>query len=336
MQLTHSSVRATDKGSVQDVQQLRERKGDLCQPKYVCGTCLKHCHLNCSRHCTMVVDSTLWETYGPYLKTCVVCKDESAPRDGFVEGGPTDDQMSAQAALNRLKSVFLPHGTRSRLQAAETQLTNKTASDRSTLKTVSAILRDHYCPGKHHTAFQLRASHKGGHGIFATKFIPALTRVGIYPGYPDPNSADQCLRGRPSPKYALAEFNAADYYNVPFPELMETITPFLNEPGEGEQSNTAWLQETGDPIEHGRLSVITVRDIHEGEEVTLSYGPLYPRDYPYAYDAYSFHPAEEDNGDTIPETFILWYYSSREAEAEQKGWVKYESGTRDLRWANAR
>eukprot|EP01059_Diplonema_ambulator_P033429 TRINITY_DN697_c0_g1_i1.p1 TRINITY_DN697_c0_g1~~TRINITY_DN697_c0_g1_i1.p1 ORF type:complete len:388 (+),score=32.86 TRINITY_DN697_c0_g1_i1:105-1268(+) len=302
-------------------------------PMYICGTCLKHCHMNCSKHCTMVVDSALWETYGPYLKSCLVCLDEATPKEGFVEGGPTEDQMSAQAALNRLKSVFLPYDIRNRLQKIESALSPNGGSSKD-MALVAAVLRDHYCPGGMHTAFALGPSYKGGNGIFATRFIPALTRVGIYPGYPDPNSADQCLRGRPSPKYALAEFNAADYYNVPFPELMETITPFLNEPGEGEKSNTAWLQESGELIENGRLSVITVRDIHEGEEVTLSYGPLYPRDYPYAYDAYSFHPADEDNGDVIPDTFVLWYYAARDAEAEQKGWVRYEHGTKKLRWVN--
>ncbi|KAJ9453787.1 hypothetical protein DIPPA_26047 [Diplonema papillatum] len=291
-------------------------------PFFVCGTCLKHCHYKCSKTCTMVVDSKLWDTFAPYLRTCSVCLDENTPKEGFVAGGPTPDQLMARGALNRLKSVFLPHAVRRKLQGVEDQIASNRTADAAALPVVCNILRDHYCPGGMHKCFKLKAAqHKGGNGIFATSRIPALTRVGVYPGYPDPNSADQCARGRLSPKYALAEFNAADYYNVPFPELMGTITPFLNEPGEGEQSNTAWLQESSDVVEGGRLSVFTVRDIEEGEEVTLSYGPLYPRDYPYAYDAYSFHPAEDDRGNQIPNTYILWYYKSREADAEQKGWV---------------
>ena len=186
---------------------------------FVCGTCLKHCHLKCSRHCTMVVDSQLWDTYGPYLRTCIVCLDEAAPKEGYVPDGPTRDQLSAQAAVNRLKSVNLPKRVRDKLQSVEDAVNKAALPEAQATDTVARIVRDHYCPGGNHGLFQIRAIPNRGNGVFATKHIPALTRVGVYPGYPDPSSAEQCKRGRPAPVYALAEFNAADYYNVPFPEL---------------------------------------------------------------------------------------------------------------------
>ena len=195
-------------------------------PFYVCGTCLKHCHMKCSKQCTMVVDSQLWDTYGPYLRTCVVCLDETAPKDGFVPDGPTTDQMGSQASLNRLKSISLPHSVRSKLQSIETQVNEQRMTDAQGLSAVTHVVKDHYCPGGNTHLFQLRSIPNRGNGIFASRFIPALTRVGVYPGYPDPNSAEQCKRGRPSPIYALAEFNAADYYNVPFPELKVCTFPF--------------------------------------------------------------------------------------------------------------
>ena len=254
-------------------------------PMFICGTCLKHCHYQCSRGCTMVVDSQLWDTYGPYLRSCKVCLEEESPKEGFVEGGPSPDQLTASAAANRLKSVCLPHKSRQHLQSVEDMIDARTITEKAAMTRIRQIVADHYCPNGSHKYFELLENReKCGNGIYASRDIPALTRIGIYPGYPDPNSAEQCARGRLSPKYALAEFNAADYYNVPFVELMDTVTPFLNEPGEHEGSNTAWLQENSSKVENGRLSVLTVRDIKKGEELTLSYGPLYPRDYPYAYD----------------------------------------------------
>eukprot|EP00755_Sulcionema_specki_P039916 Sspe_Gene.113706::Locus_98443_Transcript_1_1_Confidence_1.000_Length_783::g.113706::m.113706 len=158
-------------------------------PFFICGTCLKHCHNNCSAPCTMVVDATLWNTYGPYIRSCHVCLEQAAPKNDYVPGGPTEDQLSAQGALNRLKSVYLPHSTRYKLQQIEDQLGSM--QDAVALKCIASVVRDHYCPGESWKYFELRKSPKGGNGIFATQFVPALTRVGIYPGYPDPLSADQ-------------------------------------------------------------------------------------------------------------------------------------------------
>jgi len=299
---------------------------------YVCGTCARHCHHSCSSACSQVLCTEIWEQYAPYLRTCDVCAKRREPLNVFVPGGMTSDQLSAQAAMNRLKSVQLPHAVRDRLGALEERLVSGRVSDADAMNDVTAMMTDHYCPRGGHRLFKLAMSKsKGGIGVFAARFVPRLTRVGIYPGYPDPLSGEQGSRGRPTPKYALAEFNAADYYNASFPELKGCLTQFINEPGPDEGSNVAWLQEVSPTIEDGRLSIYTVRDLQEGEECTLSYGPLYPRDYPYSYDAYSFHPVSDDDGHQCKGVYALWYYANREAEAVCKGHVRYEEKTDTFR-----
>eukprot|EP01065_Artemidia_motanka_P033126 TRINITY_DN4008_c3_g1_i2.p1 TRINITY_DN4008_c3_g1~~TRINITY_DN4008_c3_g1_i2.p1 ORF type:complete len:396 (+),score=95.27 TRINITY_DN4008_c3_g1_i2:74-1261(+) len=294
-------------------------------PFFVCATCLRHCHHDCSSKCKEVIDSAVWPVYAPYLRTCFVCGGRvKEPGSKFADGSSTPMQLSARGAHNRLRSVALPIAVRESLSAAEALMEKAPEDAERNMAAVRSILRDMYCPGGAHRYWRIGRSGKGGEGVFAAERVPAFTRVGIMPGYPDPLAGEQTERGRPQPKYALSDINAADYYNVPFPEFRDCPAWCVNEPGVGEKSNCAWLQEpVGGPVEHGRLSVVTVKELQKGEEALLSYGPVYPRDYPYAYDAYSFHPQERAPAGV----YELWYYSSRESEAESKGHVRLNPAT---------
>ncbi|EPY24630.1 hypothetical protein STCU_07084 [Strigomonas culicis] len=138
----------------------------------------------------------------------------------------------------------------------------------------------------------------------------------------DALSGEQAKIGRPVPKYALMDLNCADYYNDVFVEFADTFAPFINEPNESETSNCAWIQEPH-RVE-GRLSIISVKDIKKDEELLIGYGPLYPRSYPFRYDAYAFHPVD---GYENPPCFALWYWpTTEEKDAEFVCYVGYKSG----------
>jgi hypothetical protein len=159
----------------------------------------------------------------------------------------------------------------------------------------------------------------GGLGVFALCDIPRFSVVGVYPGYEDPLSGEQAKRGRPAPKYSLVDLNCADYFNRVFAEFDLCFTPFINEPTPSEKGNCAWIQEK--VRQNGRLSVMTVCDIKQGEELLIGYGPLYPRDYPYAYDAYAFHTVD---GYDDPACFALWHWANTdEKDAEFVCYVEY-------------
>lgn len=167
------------------------------------------------------------------------------------------------------------------------------------------------------------ANKGGGFGIVAVSDIPRFSIVGVYPGYEDPLSGEHAKLGRPGPKYSLVDMNCADYFNRVFGELQKCITPFINEPLPTETSNCAWIQETCRP--EGRLSVMTVRDIKAGEELLIGYGPLYPRDYPYNYDAYAYHLVA---GHSDPPCFALWHWKTlEEKESEFVCYVGYDKET---------
>lgn len=155
------------------------------------------------------------------------------------------------------------------------------------------------------------SSKGGGVGVVATKDIPAFTVVGVYPGYKDYFSGEQVKIGRPIPRYALMNYNCADRNNCIFDELLDTFTPYINEPSKNEFSNCAWIQEH-DYIE-GRLSVMTVRAIHRGEELLIGYGPLYPRSYAYNYDAFSFLQIDSDTGDEDDVHYSLWRWTDMDS-----------------------
>lgn len=148
---------------------------------------------------------------------------------------------------------------------------------------------------------------KGGIGVVAKKNIPKYTVIGVYPGYPDFSGSEPYKFDRPEAKYSLMDLNCADFFNFVFPEFDGTFTPFINEPTPTQKSNCSWIQERH--RETGWLSVMTVRDIEEGEELLIGYGPVYPRQYEYRYDAYAFHEVAEYKN---PICYALWYWPSRE------------------------
>eukprot|EP01062_Namystynia_karyoxenos_P063060 TRINITY_DN55887_c0_g1_i1.p1 TRINITY_DN55887_c0_g1~~TRINITY_DN55887_c0_g1_i1.p1 ORF type:complete len:423 (+),score=132.88 TRINITY_DN55887_c0_g1_i1:89-1270(+) len=289
-------------------------KETLENPFFVCGTCVRHCHLDCSTQCKEIAADGVWEQFAPYIRTCRVCAGEQkAPGRGLVPGGSTPYYLGPQGALSRLSSVLLPDPVRAKLDRVRADLAAGTHEAEASAR-IRAVLRDYYCPNGCSSYWAIRPS-KGGEGVFATRRVPRYTRVGIMPGYPDPLCGEQTERGRPMPKYSLSEINAADYYNKPFPEYRECPAWCVNEPAPGQKSNTAWIQEASQ--EKGRMSVITVRDIEEGEEALLSYGPVYDRDYPYEYDAYSFHPRQDLGADV----YELWYHVSRDKDPESRGLI---------------
>jgi hypothetical protein len=170
---------------------------------------------------------------------------------------------------------------------------------------------------------QVMATKDGGLGVVATMDIPKNTVVGVYPGYEDPLSGEQAKCGRPGPRYSLVDLNCANYFNDVFTEFSKCFTPFFNEPNPQEHSNVAWIQETTRP--EGRLSVMTVRDIREGEELLIGYGPLYPRTYPHNYDAYAFHLVD---GYKDPPCFALWHWATLdEDDAKFEGYIGYAKET---------
>nr|CCD13502.1 unnamed protein product [Trypanosoma congolense IL3000] len=150
---------------------------------------------------------------------------------------------------------------------------------------------------------------KGGVGIVAVKDVPAFTIVGVYPGYGDALGGEHAKLGRPIPKYALMDLNCADYFNVVFEEFQDTFTPFINEPDKGEKSNCGWIQET--KYRDGRLSVMTCRDVSKGEELLIGYGPVYPRDYPFTYDAFTFYQTKSKRYRVC---FALWHWPTVDAK----------------------
>lgn len=169
----------------------------------------------------------------------------------------------------------------------------------------------------------------GGVGVVAKKDIPAFSVVGVYPGYNDFLSGEHSKIGRPVAKYALMDLNCANYYNKVFPEFSGTFTPFINEPLPNEKSNCAWIQEPHHAL--GRLSIITVKSIKKGEELLIGYGPVYPRDYPYCYDAYAFHRAGDYSN---PICFALWHWPTlEEKDSRFVCYVAYLSDSREyIQW----
>ena len=167
------------------------------------------------------------------------------------------------------------------------------------------------------------SSKGGGVGVRAAVDIPRFTIIGVYPGYEDPLSGDHARHGRPGPKYSLVDLNCADYFNDVFTEFDMCLTPFLNEPNPEENANCGWIQEGTMPDR--RLSVMTCRDIKAGEELMIGYGPMYPRTYPYKYDALAFHPVD---GFSDPPCYSLWHWTSlEEKDANFVAYVGYDFDT---------
>eukprot|EP00759_Apiculatamorpha_spiralis_P023910 PhF_6_TR27400/c0_g1_i1/m.40334 len=271
---------------------------------YLCCYCGNDVHIDCSKVATP--EQIAWkdanDSMVDRMRCCFTCDAVPLP-DPPRKIEPREDNV--RRCLWRVKLLLkeYPANLQGEIAKFETEYTRLTPEQgMEKLQTLVAL---HFQPDRASFFTRKIPNKGGGTGVIAKKFIPRFTRVGIYPGYLDVMSGEQCKLNRPTPKYSLVDMNCADYFNRVFPELKYTITPFLNEPLPTEHANCAWIQETTLP--EGRLSVMTVKDIHEGDEVMIGYGPLYPRTYDYNYDAYAFHPVEGYNN---PPCFALWHWTT--------------------------
>jgi hypothetical protein len=291
----------------------------------VCCYCASTIHEGCSDVATS--EQTNWKAankgFEGKLRACVSCNDTAAtaaPRPYVRE---VDNARRAATRALRLESEYPPTITKT-LRGLE-QLANAPHSDKEEerlLDSVRNAVLQYFQPGVSSSLIvkQPIKTKGNGTGVVAATDIPAFTVIGVYPGYEDPLSGEQVKIGRPGPKYSLVDLNCADYYNDVFTEFQKTTTPFVNEPNEGEKSNCAWIQEPFRP--EGRLSIMNVRDIKSGEELLIGYGPLYPRDYPHAYDAYAFHTVD---GYDDPPCLALWHWTSlEEKDSEFVCYIGYD------------
>lgn len=257
-----------------------------------------------------------------HLVACVACEDEK-PREVDNSMQTDGPRRCAIRALALAKEY--PQHIRTELERMRRVLSSDKAANRDDdedMDTIQDLVAQHFQP---HNSRKLVervriATKNNGFGIRAKKNIPRFTVVGVYPGYDDPLSGEHAKAGRPGPKYSLVDMNCADYFNRVFDEFGKCITPFINEPMPDEKSNVAWIQEPTRP--EGRLSVMTVRDIKAGEELLIGYGPLYPRDYPYNYDAYAFHGVD---GHSSPPCLALWHWkTTEESDSEFVCYIGYD------------
>lgn len=295
----------------------------------ICCYCASSVHNECSVPATP--EQIKWKPanngFEHLLRACPDCEaltGENAPRPK-----PKRESDNARRAVKRalrLQSEY-PTSVVKKLKNLEEQADapHTQAEDETLLALIRDTLLEYFQPGNSSAMVAKAniASKGGGIGVVAKCTIPAFTVVGVYPGYEDPLSGEQVKIGRPSPKYSLVDLNCADYYNQVFTELQTTFTPFVNEPNVGECSNCAWVQEPSKP--EGRLSIMTVRHIQPNEELLIGYGPLYPRDYPHAYDAFAFHSVD---GYTDPPCLALWHWTSmEEKDSEFVCYIGYDKDT---------
>lgn len=294
---------------------------------WLCTYCGGTVHRECSDEATE--EMNMWKPankgFELQLRCCHACNDvKDAPKRKHVK-----EEDGVRRAVRRaltIRGEYPPQLTQD-LEQIEAKCTasSSTANDQLMLMaSLRSSVASYFQP--HQSSSILRkqpiASKAGGLGVVAHVKIPRFTIIGVYPGYEDPLSGEQVKVGRPAPKYSLVDLNCANYYNNVFTEYQNTFTPFINEPNVHETSNTAWIQEPHRP--EGRLSVMTVRDIEQGEELLIGYGPMYPRDYPHAYDAYAFHEVEEFKD---PPCFALWHWTS--VEEKDSNFVCYVGFDKD-------
>lgn len=296
---------------------------------HVCCYCGSTIHKECSEAATP--EQIRWKTansgFEPYLRACVDCNDSSAKVTSRPYTREQDNSRRAVRRALRLEGEY-DAATLKALKDLES-LCNAPHSDDEDVVLMDRV-RDavlpYFQPGNSLSLVTKRPidSKAGGIGVVAVRDIPAFTVIGVYPGYDDPLSGEQVRIGRPGPKYSLVDLNCANYYNEVFTELQKTITPFVNEPNVSEKSNCAWIQEPFRP--DGRLSIMNVRDVAAGEELLIGYGPLYPRDYPHAYDAFAFHAVD---GYDDPPCLALWHWTStEEKDSDFVCYIGYDKSTK--------
>ncbi|AYU78677.1 SET domain containing protein [Leishmania donovani] len=288
----------------------------------ICCYCGNTVHENCSE--PAAPEQIMWKpanlAYVEHMRACFQCqavdyKEPSAPQS------PSECDNARRAAKRALTiSDEYPPATVERIQEL-LQQAETTSNDAVLLGELKSLVQSYFqSPQSLRFLRKERVASKGGGiGVVAAQKIPAFSIIGVYPGYLDFMSGEQAKCGRPVPKYALMEYNCANYFNEVFVELQTTFTPFINEPNVDEKSNCAWIQEPH--RKNGRLSVICVRDIQEGEELTIGYGPIYPRTYPYCYDAYACHQIE---GHATHPCYSLWHWPTlQEADARFVCYIGY-------------
>eukprot|EP00758_Cryptobia_borreli_P005664 Tbor_TRINITY_DN4953_c2_g7::TRINITY_DN4953_c2_g7_i1::g.9792::m.9792 len=303
----------------------------------LCCYCSSTVHVECS--IPAEPENIAWKNgnkgYEKYMVICFDCEDlKDKPKRVF---NPEPDNARRAALRALVSSSEYPESSTKELLKLCSEMSKFFGEDGSKTKEVKDeinnqymekvrdIVTEYFQPGNTLSLVTKKPIETkcGGIGVVAVEKIPRFTIIGVYPGYPDDLSGEHAGLGRPGPKYSLVDLNCADFYNNVFTELSRTVTPFINEPNTTEKSNTAWIQETCKP--EGRLSVMTVRDIEPGEELLIGYGPLYPRSYPYNYDAYAYHLVE---GHDDPPCFALWHWSSvDEKDATFVCYVGYNADT---------
>lgn len=288
----------------------------------VCCYCGNTVHESCSEHATP--EQIMWKLanlpYKEHMRACLQCQAVE-----YKEGKPPQSSSEHDNALRAARRALTiadeyPAATATKLRDLAKQ-TERKPNDAALLEELKSLVQSFFqSPQSLQFLRKERVASKGGGiGVVAAQDIPAFSIIGVYPGYLDFLSGEQAKCGRPVPKYALMEYNCANYFNEVFVELQSTFTPFINEPNVDEKSNCAWIQEPH--RKNGRLSVICVRDIHQGEELTIGYGPIYPRTYPYCYDAYACHHIE---GHAAHPCFSLWHWPTlQESDARFICYIGY-------------
>lgn len=296
----------------------------------VCCYCASTVHSECSQAAS--AEQIQWKpankSFSASLRACVACNDTAEtvvpPRPYIRE---KDNARRAVMRALRLEEEYPPTVTKSlRALEALANAPHNEKEDEKLMDSIRNVLLQYFQPGVSASLVvkQPIKTKGNGIGVVAAVDIPAFTVIGVYPGYEDPLSGEQVKIGRPGPKYSLVDLNCADYFNDVFTEYQKMVTPFVNEPNEGEKSNCAWIQEPYRP--EGRLSIMNVRDVKAGEELLIGYGPLYPRDYPHAYDAYAFHSVD---GYENPPCLALWHWTSvEEKDSEFVCYIGYDEATR--------
>lgn len=281
----------------------------------ICCYCSGCVHENCSEEA--LPENIIYKPgnagFESFMRICFACADKSSK---IIKNECLEPRRSCsvQKAITRLLTLTeLPPTTIHELKRKLLDFQTPSQKTDSQMQQVKKIATDFF-----QSQYSLKIlgkknfPNKGGIGVVAKDNIPAFTIIGVYPGYDDFLGGEHAKIGRPTAKYSLMDLNCADYFSVVFPEFDDTFTPFINEPTPDEESNCAWIQEIDQRA--GRLSVMSVREIKEGEELLIGYGPVYPRPYEYCYDAYAFHRVVESKN---PICFALWRWTSTEEKDAQ-------------------
>ena len=243
----------------------------------------KHGLEQCSL-CAQVVHTQCFDRTRVACRFCI-------PKNNQWLSNPSEQsvQYPVQLIHNRINGLLQEFSPSLRKEFAKIKISHSRDSSRAQLQ---SICTTHFQRGFSQFFIQQSRLKNNSLGAFATAPLPKYTRVAIYPGYPDILAGNQCKYGREMPKYAVDVINCADMSNMVFEEFRMTCGPYINEPCPGETANCGWILEA--PLKkRRRYSILTTRDVREGEELLIGYGPEYLRDYSYTYDQYIFIHSKE-------------------------------------------